>query len=377
MLERVDVRGWLEFQFPYMVSFLGGAEQVAAKAIETGAFVRPREIRSAEDLLRLILMWSAAEQSYCNVAALAAEMGIADVSDVALVRRFSKAGDWLGALLGEVLAEPPDLPRGVQVRLVDATTVSRDGVKGTDHRLHIGMNLGNSRITSVELTNARGGESLERFSANAGEITISDAGYATRAGLSHLERGGGYYVTRFAWTNLPLEDGEGEPFDILAALRSLPEAEVGEFPVRFRTPEGERLKARLIAVRKSEPAAAIGRDRVMKERSKRGRRVDPRTLEVAGYVFVLTNLPDDISGENVLELYRFRWQIEMKFKTLKSLLHLDEVPARTDAGLRVYVLAKLLVATLIEFLIENADSFSPWGYPIPPCQQLASDPTPS
>ncbi len=63
----------------------------------------------------------------------------------------------------------------------------------------------------------------------------------------------------------------------------------------------------------------------------------------------------------------------MKFKTLKSVLHLDNIPSRTEGSLRVYVLAKLLIALLIEALIFQAESFSPWGYPIAACQQLAPD----
>lgn len=105
--------------------------------------------------------------------------------------------------------------------------------------------------------------------------------------------------------------------------------------------------------------------------------MDVRTLELAGYFFVLTNLPPDVSAESVLQLYRLRWQIEMKFKTLKSVLHLGNVAARNDESLRVYVLAKLLVALLIDALIDQAESFSPWGYPITPDQQLAHDTTPA
>ena len=125
---------------------------------------------------------------------------------------------------------------------------------------------------------------------------------------------------------------------------------------------------------KSEPAAARARQKALRERTKKGRAaVDIRTLELAGYFFVLTNLPPDVSAESVLQLYRLRWQIEMKFKTLKSLFHLDSVPARNDESLRVYILAKLLVALLIDSLLDEADSFSPWGYPITAGQQLASD----
>src|SRR5436853_7548390 len=51
----------------------------------------------------------------------------------------------------------------------------------------------------------------------------------------------------------------------------------------------------------------------------------------------------------------------VQVKTLKSLLHVDKVPARHDETLRVYVLAKILVAFLIDSLLDQADSFSPLG----------------
>jgi hypothetical protein len=53
----------------------------------------------------------------------------------------------------------------------------------------------------------------------------------------------------------------------------------------------------------------------------------------------------------------------MRFKDLKSVLHLADVPARSPELLEVYVLAKLLVAVVIENL-SAAESFFPWGYPI-------------
>jgi IS4 transposase len=373
MTERVDVREWVEFQWPYLMAFLGGAGKVNALAEQTGAFTRARKIESPEVLLRLILMWAVAERSLMDTAAIAAEAGLADVSDVALVKRFAKAGDWLAALTGQLLvdAEPP-LPEGVRVRVLDATSITRAGKRGTDQRLHVSMDLGSNRIDSVELTNSKGAESLERFSVRAGEILIGDRGYGTRAGMSYVARHKAFFVLRFPWPAVPLESADGHAFSLLDALGSLAEAEVGEFAVRFTAPDGGRIDARLVAIRKSEPAAARARQKALRERTKKGRAaVDVRTLELAGYFFVLTNLPPEISAESVLQLYRLRWQIEMKFKTLKSLFHLDNVPARNDQSLRVYVLAKLLVALLIDSLLDEADSFPPWGYPITPHEQLA------
>ena len=373
MTVRVDVREWVEFQWPYLMAFLGGTARVTAMAEETGAFTRVRKIESPEVLLRLILMWAVAGRSLMDTAAIAAEAGLADVRDVALVKRFGKAGDWLAALASELLVDAqPLLPQGVRVRVLDATGITRAGKRGTDRRLHLSMDLGSNRIDSIDLTNVKGTESLERFSARAGEILIGDRAYGTRAGMTYVARQGAFFVVRFAWPAVPLESADGQPFSLLDALRSLPEAGVGEFAVRFKTPDGKWMDARLVATRKSEPAAARARQKALRERTKKGRAaVDIRTLELASYFFVLTNLPPNISAESVLQLYRLRWQIEMKFKTLKSLFHLDNVPARNDESLRVYVLAKLLVALLIDSLLDETDSFSPWGYPITTGQQLA------
>lgn len=375
MMERVDGREWVEFQWPYLMAFLGGVERVNALAEQTGAFTRARKIENPEVLLRLILMWAVAERSLMDTAAIAAEAGLADVSDVALVKRFAKAGDWLAALASELLvdAQPP-LPEGVRVRVLDATGITRAGKRGTDRRLHVGLDLGSNRIDSMELTNVKGTESLERFSVRAGEILIGDRAYGSRAGMDYVSRRGAFFVVRFAWPAVPLESTDGQALPLLETLRSLPEATASEFAVRFTGPDGNRVDARLVAIRKSEPAAARARQKVLRERTKKSQAtVDIRTLELAGYLFVLTNLPPDVSADRVLQLYRLRWQIEMKFKTLKSLFHLDNVPARNDESLRVYVLAKLLVALLIDSLVDEADSFSPWGYPITPGQQLAPD----
>jgi IS4 transposase len=307
-----------------------------------------------------------------DTAAMAADAGWADVSDVALLKRFHKCGDWLGALLAEILIDrQSDLPPNLRLRVLDASALARPGNKGTDHRLHLGVDLGSNLIDSTELTSVRGGESLERFTFRPEEVIVADAGYAQRAGLAKVARSGAFFVIRFPWSNLPLETEEGEKFSLLEALGTLPEAEAGEFAVYFRASDGERIAARVVAIRKSEAAAAEARKKALRQRSKKGERITVQTLEAAGFIFLLTNLPTSISAESVLQLYRFRWQVEIKFKVLKSVIHLDQIPARTDEGLRVYVIAKLLIALLIESLIHQAESFSPWGYPIAAYQRLA------
>ena len=163
-----------------------------------------------------------------------------------------------------------------------------------------------------------------------------------------------------------MQQRSGEPFDLLAALRGLPETGTGDFPACVAPLPSEgicAIPARLVAVRKSEAAACAARKKVLQERSKKGRSVDPRTLEAAGYVVVLTSLPHDrLGAEEALELYRFRWQIELAFKRMKSLLELGNLPAKDPPLARSFLYAKLLAALLLEELTEEFLSFSPWGH---------------
>jgi len=371
MEPRVDEREWVQYQWPYLVKLLGGEAKINELAYRTGAFVRKREVQSPADLLQMLMIWAVAERSLRETVTLASEAGLAELSDVALLQRLKRAGPWIGGLLGEMLTQRQDVfAEGTRVRLIDASAIARIGHRGTDLRVHLGLDLGLNCTDSIDITDGRGAESLDRFTFLPGEIVLADRGYAHRKALARVSEAGAHFVVRLPWSSIPLEDHEGKPFDLFAALRSLPEATAGAFPVQFRVSKSSVL-CRLVAIRKTEAVAAKARQHAISESRRHGTVTDPRTLEAAGYFFVLTNLPDKYTASKALELYRLRWQIEMKFKNLKSILHLGEVPARNGELFKVYVMAKLLVALVIENLISG-ESFSPWGYPIADTEPLAT-----
>jgi len=248
---RVDESEWIQFQWPYLVAFLGGEQRVTELAYATEAFVRRRQIESPSEMLQLLFTWAVAERSLRETAALSAEAGMADVSDVALMKRFKRAGDWLGALLAEVLGrEHPAAGALLRLRLIDASSIRRRGGRGTDARLHLSLDLGTHCIDQVELTDAGAGETLDRFTYRYGDVVIADRGYAHRGAMASVEKAGAFFVVRLPWGNVPLETRDGEPFDLFVALRSLGEASAEELPVQFRAPGGEIVRCRFVAVRK-------------------------------------------------------------------------------------------------------------------------------
>lgn len=362
----MNAREAIEYQWPYLLRFLPESATMERLASELGALRRHREISSATTLLRLALVYGFCGYSLRATAAWAEAADIAHVSDVALLQRFRAASDWMLALLSAKVSGRVPLPalpsNGFRVRLVDATTISKPGSRGTDWRVHLSYDLQQGRIDNVAITDRSGGESLRRFAVLPGDLVVADRGYATRAGFGSVLAQNGNFLVRLPWSNVPLEADDGSPFDLISWLRALPDATASEAAVNVRLPN--RRAVRVVAIRKSERAAEHARSKAIRKESRRGEKLDLRTLEAAGYVILITNLTSaQLSAVSALELYRFRWQIEICFKHLKSIIEIDTLPAKDPQLAITAIAAKMLGALIIEDFTTRYVSFFPWGYP--------------
>jgi len=71
------------------------------------------------------------------------------------------------------------------------------------------------------------------------------------------------------------------------------------------------------------------------------------------YIVVVTNLNEDIPAEEILEAYRLRWQVEIYFKRLKSILDFGELPKRRIDSVIAWLNGKMMIALLIEVLLSK------------------------
>ena len=362
----------LEHEWPYLLSFLPDEQVLEDTARSWGAIQRRRAVGRASTLLRLALVYGFCGYSLRQTAAWAEAAEVASLSDVALLNRLRKTPDWLGHLLALKLAERvTHVPENqTRVRLIDATTVSAPASKGTDWRIHLDFDLGALAISEIQLTARDGGESLFRYEFEPGELVVADRGYAHRPGLAHVLDSGAHFLVRLNPLTVPLQKPGGAPFDLVAALRGLPEAEPEGFDLEIRPHLKEKIPAipvRLVALRKSEEAAEAARQKVLKEAARKGRGLRPQTLELASYVLVVTSTKEaELPASEALEIYRFRWQIELVFKRIKGLLKLETLPAKDPNLARAFLFSKLLAAILLEDLTNDYLSISPWGYRLRP-----------
>jgi hypothetical protein len=158
------------------------------------------------------------------------------------------------------------------------------------------------------------------------------------------------FIIRIGWQNLPLTDRAGQPFDISAWLgvqSTDPAAWPAQAFVWVNTPQG-RFPLRLIARAIPPEKAAKIRQRLQAEARHKKRKLDERSLLAAGFVMVVSNLPDlSWSAGDILAAYRLRWQIELVFKRLKGLLCFDHLRATDPQLAQVYLLTKVLIALLL------------------------------
>ena len=105
--------------------------------------------------------------------------------------------------------------------------------------------------------------------------------------------------------------------------------------------------------------AEINRTKLNRRASKHQDTLDPRSLLAAGFMVLVTSLPAAISADEVCAAYRLRWQIELAFKRMKSLLHIDRLPTRTDAGSLSWLYAHLILVLLTEDICQDFLESSP------------------
>jgi hypothetical protein len=338
-------------------------------ALETKALQRRREVVDGMALLRIALARGPGGLSLRQTAAWAAMLGIAELSNPGVKYRLNQATAFLAAVVDRLLAAKAP---GAELRwpgrhlcLADSTCVSRPGSTGTDWRLHGVFDLGRGGFSHLELTDGQGAEALERGAPRPGEIRIGDRNYARASVLRRFRtQSGGRadFIVRLGWNALRLATPAGRPFDLTDYLQCLP-PELTPHEVTLHAAVGRDeppLALRLIVQRKPPTAAEAARSTLQRAAARKGKALDPRSLIAADFMILATSPPrNGYSAKAVLAAYRLRWQIELAFKRLKSLLHIDRLPTHTERGSRSWLYAHLILALLCDDLSQDFLESSP------------------
>ena len=170
-------------------------------------------------------------------------------------------------------------------------------------------------------------ETIENIMPN--DLFIRDLGYFSTMFLEEADRCGAFYVTRFK-SNMKIFRKENGVFHELDPVQLGEKLLPGESTEVLDIYLGsEHLYVPRLSIHCLTEEQAVRRQGKQKRvQKKKGKALTSRTLQKQAYNFLLTNISqEEISMQDLYQLYSLRWQIEILFKAWKSHFHLDKVKA--------------------------------------------------
>ncbi len=336
-------------QWPYVRTLLPVDLEESAK--QTKALVRCRNVPDAAALMRMALAYAVSDLSLKDVAAWASAMKLAEITGPGLFYRIREAEAWLKRVLAQTLQQQvPQGPAGWRLRVVDATVITGPGATGTDWRAHVLIDPATGGFRAVELTDSSGGEGLARHPIEAGDVVLGDRAYATARGVHAVHAAGAHVVVRLNPHTLRVCTEKRERISLLSRENMVPTTGAIEYSILIPIPPGKASKSH--KTWDSRNAIAWMPARAIAARTRHG-----------DVIWILTTLDAaQLPATVALQLYRLRWQIELLFKRLKSLLHLDTLPSRQGPTAKSWMLARFLAAALAHQLVQPSGPLSPYGY---------------
>ena len=324
--------------------------QTVSMAREFKAFVRAKQVKTPAQLLRLVLLYCGLDKSLREVAGTFTAL-YESITDQSVAERLRACGPWVKALLTQMLAPSSEtiLPTGLGFVVIDASTVQAPGAKGTDHRLHIAMDLVSLEFIEVLVSDVHTGETLKHFTLGPGDVAVTDRGYAQAQGMHEAVQRGAALLVRLNPFSVVLSDAQGQPLSLVEALKRQKTETIRTLEVMIASADGEaQVRGWVHAYRLNPEQAGRARQKCRQRHKKGTPKAD--TLYLAGWVVVFTTLPPLVlNAQTIMALYRCRWQVEIAIKRWKSVLDVDALRAKAGSPLaQVWLHGKLLYALMLE-----------------------------
>ncbi len=295
--------------------------------------------------MQLILFYLSGNKSLIDVTHFALLSSIGKISDVAFMKKFIQCKEWIKWLTQNILPNPimhykkPGWLESYQVLAVDASDiVEKSAVKRLWH-LHYAVDLFSLTCSQFKITEQSTGESLKNFTFSKGCLVIADRAYGTIKSIEHCLNAGADFILRIKNKAFNLYDGSGQKI-ILADWLLTVDEKASECTIYINGSDKKPIALRLCAIKKTKEEIRAEEKRLKRLESKKQKTYSEETKFTHRYMFVMTSLPAEISVEEILSCYRLRWQVELVFKRMKSLLQLGNIPTKTKESGEVWISGK-------------------------------------
>ena len=183
----------------------------------------------------------------------------------------------------------------------------------------------------------------EKIKSN--DLILSDLGYFCLKTFLAIINKKAFFFSRFSVGTILYHKSDNSSLDLVKYLKKI-KNNIHEMPVKI----GKNIKipCRFICIRANEQIANERRRKMIKEANKKGRTPSKLNLVLAGWTLMVTNIPQkQLPPKAALSLYALRWQIELIFKQIKSVLRIHKSNTGNEFRMKCEVYGKLIMAILI------------------------------
>jgi hypothetical protein len=180
-----------------------------------------------------------------------------------------------------------------------------------------------------------------------GELFIADLGYFCLDTLKRIAQSGAFFIFRFLIGTGLYDMTSKQPINLRSVLEKAP-GSAYQIDVLMGAQKKTQVCCRLICLRVNDKIAEERRIKLRRHAAKKGKSASELHLFMAGWILMVTNVPREwLPPEMVRPLYGLRWQIELLFKQLKSVLAIHNSITGKEPRFRCELFGKLIMAIII------------------------------
>jgi hypothetical protein len=325
-------------------------------AKSTGAIKRKRGFKSAEDFLKLLLIFAVSTMSMRMLSLSANSLDISTITDTAWHKRITNCALWLAYILDYILPKPmqskdeillfEETPvKNRQIHLVDGSCIAEAASRNMTYRIHMSYNLRSGCMDDIQVTDHHTAESFRHCKIQENHIYMADAGYGKAGMYAYLISQKADAILRFTPSHVILLDHNGQRIDMMKKLT----ADEPIIDFWCFTKNGKHLlPVRIIASQLPEDKQADAIKRKRRISSKKQAQIMPETLEYAKWIIIMTSLDDQYSAKEILAVYKSRWQIELLFKRIKQHFKVTKIKDSSIKYAKSLILLWLIIWAMVE-----------------------------
>lgn len=213
-----------------------------------------------------------------------------------------------------------------------------------------------------------------------GDLTIRDLGYFALEYFKNIEKARAFFLSRLNPIILVYQkkDDKFKELDFAKVYQMMMAGNIQSLEQKVYIGEKDKLPVRLIIELMPEEVTATRLKKADKYNKKKGYQTGEEYKKRARFNLFITNIKEEmLDVEAIVKIYRIRWQIELIFKTWKSIFGLDNIGQMKYERL-ICILNTRLLLILVNwemFMVERSYQYKQTGrlLSIHKCMQTLKD----